>query len=113
MAAAELVACCIPAADILVVAVAHNLADEGVGEEEEEEEAAADLPDGATVTFASLERSIPVVAVAAAGAIPLHYCGRHEAELGMVVADMAAEVGTLPVVADLAGRRHCNAGALL
>lgn len=105
----ELDACCIPAADILVGTDSHNFA----GGEEEEEAAAevAALPDGAIATFAILERSIPA-AVVAAVATPLYCCGRHEAELGMTVADIAAEVGTLPVAADLAGRRHCNADAL-
>lgn len=107
MAGAELGACCIPVADILVGADSHNLAGwEGAAEVAE----AAALPDGATATFANLERSIPAVAVAVA--TPLRCCGRHEAELGMAVADIAAEVGNLPVAADLAGRRHCNAGAL-
>ena len=108
MAGAELGACCIPAADILVGADSHSLAG---GEGAAAAEAAA-LPDGATATFANLGRSIPAAAAAAAVATPLHCCGRHEAELGMAVADIAAEVGNLPVAADLAGRRHCNAGAL-
>lgn len=104
---ADLGACCIPAADILVGADSDNL----VGGEEAVAEVEA-LPDGATETFAVLERSIPAAAAAAAVATPLHCCGQHEAERGMAVADIAAEVGTLPVAADLVGRRHCNAGAL-
>ena len=106
----QLAACCIPvAAGNLVGTAAHSPAG---GAEEVAVAAEAALPDGAIATFVSLGRNIPAaVAAATVGATPLRCCGQHEAALGMAVADMAVEVGTLPAAADLAGHRHCNAGA--